>query len=102
MELSPEERKLVQPYLDMKIREGKGWVVGFLVGLVVSGGAFVVWVADLWPKGGPYMLLVVLAGAVLIEQSLDHRDQVRMARILQKYHDVVKRYEQAEEYEESG
>jgi hypothetical protein len=33
---------------------------------------------------------------------VDHRDQVRMARILQKYDAVIKQYEQAEDFEQSG
>lgn len=102
MELTPEERKLVQPYLEMKAEEGKGWIMGLVVGLVVALAGLVVWIGGWWQHGGPYLLLVILAAAVVVEQSLDHRDQVRMARLFQKYHELVKRYEQAEEYEESG
>jgi hypothetical protein len=105
MELSPKEQKLVRPYLEMNIRqdgEGKGWVIGVIAGIVIAAVAIIIAALRVWPDMGLYLLLAIVIGLVLIEQSVDHRDQVRMARVLQKYNSVVKQYEQAEDFEQSG
>jgi len=105
MELSPKEQKLVRPYLEMNIRqdgEGKAWVIGVIVGIVIAAVAIIFAALRVWPDMGLYFLLGIVIGLVLIEQSVDHRDQLRMARILQKYNSVVKQYEQAEDFEQAG
>lgn len=105
MELTPKEQKLVRPYLDMKVRqdgEGKGWVIGLLAGIVICAATIILAATGVWPHMGVYFLLFIVIGLVIIEQSMNHRDQVRMARILQKYHAVIRQYEQAEEFEQSG
>ncbi len=105
MELTPQERKLVRPYLELKVRhseEGKGWIVGVIIGLVLCVGAIALALTGVLQNMGVYLLLFIVVGLVLIEQSVDHRDHVRMARILQKYDALVKQYEQAEDFEQSG
>jgi hypothetical protein len=105
MELTPKEQKLVRPYLEIKVRqdgEGKGWVIGVVVGVVISAAAIILIASGVWRDMNLYFLLFIVIGLVLIEQSVDHRDQVRMARILQKYDAVIKQYEQAEDFEQSG
>ena len=105
MELTPKEQKLVRPYLAMKVRqdgESRGWVIGVIVGIVIAASAVILAATGVWPSMGLYLLLFIVIGLVLIEQSVDHRDQVRMARILQKYNAVIKQYEQAEDFEQAG
>ena len=102
MDLTPEEEKLVRPYLAMKVAQGKGWIVGVVVGLVVIAASVLLWASGVWPEGGIYLFVAIVVGLVVIEQCVDHRDRVRMAKLLQKYDSVVKQYEQAEDYEQSG
>jgi len=42
MELTPQEQRLLKPYLRMAAGEGRGWLMGVAVGLAVCAGAVAV------------------------------------------------------------
>jgi len=90
MDLTPEEEALVRPYLTMKVKDGKGWLIGVAVGLIICAAAVVLRVAGVQQLSGPYLLFAIVVGLVVIEQSIDHRDQTRIARVLQKYDAALK------------
>lgn len=99
MDLTPQEEKLVRPYLTMKVG-GIGWVIGLVIGLLILAAGIIIWVSGIW-EGGPYFLLVLVVGMVIIEQAWNFRDKVRLARVLQKYDATVRRLRYPEEEEET-
>ncbi len=96
MDLTPAERKFVRPYLRANARAGKGWIVGVLLGLGVIAAAILFRLSDSGPEIGPYFLMAVVVGMVIIEMSIDHRSKMKMARILQKYEAAVREAQEPE------
>ncbi|MCK4283361.1 MAG: hypothetical protein KAX44_03505 [Candidatus Brocadiae bacterium] len=90
MNLTGEEKKLVEPYLAMSIRDGKGWICGVVAGFLICAGALLVGYLGAWPVAGHYLLLVAVVGMVVAEISLNHRDKMRMGAVLQKYDAAVR------------
>ena len=85
MELTQKERDFLRPYLAMDVSRGGGWMVGAVAGALVCAGALVAHLTGLWPEAGPYLFLALVVGMVVIEVSLNRRDKLFVARILQKY-----------------
>jgi hypothetical protein len=84
MELTAEERRMVQPYLSMRVTGGKGWLVGIVLGLLICVAAFCLRLSGIWPEARVAFLPVLVTGMVVIEMSIDHRQKTRLAGILQK------------------
>jgi len=101
MELTPEEKRLVAPYLLMRTSGGRGWLAGIVAGVAVCAAAVAIVAVGSWPEAGPYCPLVFVIGLVIAEQALARRDRRRMARILQKYDAAVQRFMYPEEAEET-
>ncbi|NLW50563.1 MAG: hypothetical protein GXY85_06920 [Candidatus Brocadiaceae bacterium] len=101
MELTPQEQRLLKPYLRMAAGEGRGWLMGVAVGLAVCAGAVAVVALGRWPEAAPYCPLAFVVGLVIIEQALDRRDRRRMASILQKYDTALQSLLYPEEAEET-
>ena len=90
MELTPKERDFLRPYLTMKLSEGKGWAVGVALGVLICAGAVFVWFSGSWPGIRPYFFLTFVIGMVVTEISLNRREKIILARILQKYDAAVR------------
>lgn len=102
MDFTPEQREFVKPYLTMKVRDGKGWILGVIVGLLICAAALVTGFLRLWAGAGQYLLLALVIGMVLIEISLNRRDKSRLAAIVQKYDAALRDLQQPEGEEETG
>ena len=96
MDFTQEEQKLLRPYLRMKVKDGRGWLVGVAVGVLICAATIVVSLTGVWRQPGPYFLFAIVVGLVVIEQSIDHRDQTRLARVLQKYDAALKERQEAQ------
>ncbi|MHC5033557.1 MAG: hypothetical protein ACYTFZ_00770 [Planctomycetota bacterium] len=101
MDFTPAEQRFLQPYLAMQVADGKGWIIGVALGVLVCAAAVLLRVSGVWPGIGPYVLLIVVAGLIVIEQSVNRRDKVRLARILQKYDTLARRPQHPDEEEET-
>ena len=89
MELTPQERKVLRPYLEMRDTDGRGWVVGTALGAAICAGALVLTLVAAWQDVRTVFLFAFVCGMVVIELSLDHRKKKLMARVLQKYERAV-------------
>ena len=101
MDFTPEEKKLLDPYLLMRTGGARGWLAGVVAGAAVCAAAVAIVALDVWPEAGPYCPLVFVIGLVIAEQALARRDRRHMARILQKYDAAVQRFMYPEEAEET-
>ncbi|MHC4789281.1 MAG: hypothetical protein ACYS8K_08795 [Planctomycetota bacterium] len=101
MDLTAEEEKFLEPYLAAEVSDGKGWVIGVAVGALACAAAVFLRFTHAWPAFDPYFLLVVVVGLVIVEQSVNRRDKVRLARILQKYDSALRRLRYPGEQEET-
>lgn len=101
MDFTPEEQRLLRPYLLMKTRAGGGWLVALAAGLLVCAAAVAIVLLGTWPDAGPYCPLIFVIGLVIAEQALGRRDRRRMAHILQEYDAAVQRFAYPEEAEET-
>jgi len=89
MELTPQERRLVRPYLEMRNTQGKGWAVGLAAGAALCAGALALVLVAAWEDVRTIFLFGFVLGMVVIELSLDQRRKKLMARVLQKYERAV-------------
>jgi hypothetical protein len=101
MDFTPEEKKLLEPYLAMRTSGTRAWLAAVVVGLAVCAAAVAIIALPIRPEAGPYCPLVFVIGLVIVEQALARRDRRRMARILQKYDSAVQRFMYPEEAEET-
>lgn len=101
MDLTPDEKKMLAPYLLMKTGGRSAWQAGIVLGVAVCAAAVAIVAFDCWPEAGPYTPLAFVVGLVILEQALARRDRRRMARILQKYDAAVQRFMYPEEAEET-
>jgi len=84
MDLTRDESELLESYLKMDV-QGRGWIVGAVVGAVMCGGALLIAFLGFWDVPKLHLLLVLVVGMLLTERSLSHRDKTQIARILQEY-----------------
>jgi hypothetical protein len=102
MQFTPEEERLLKPYMAMKTDGIGAWPAGIVAGVAVCAAAVAVVALDIWREAGPYCPLAFVVGLVILEQALDRRDRRRMARILQKYDAAVQSFMYPEEAEETA
>ncbi len=100
MELTREERELLESYLKMNA-DYRGWIVGAVVGAAICAGALVAAFLRLLNVQPVYLLLALIVGMVVVELALTRRDNTCLAGILQKYDTEVRRLKYPEEDEET-
>ena len=81
MELTPQERALVESYLESKPRPDKLWVGALALGAVVFLGSLV---AMLCTDGGASLLAFALVGMLVMAHALDMRRHALLVSIVQK------------------
>jgi len=81
MELTPQERALVESYLESKPRPDKLWLGALVLGAVVFLGSMV---AMLCTETGASLLPYALVGMLVMAQALDMRRRALLVSILQK------------------
>jgi len=86
MDLTDDEKKLVQPYLDMKATDGRGWRAVLAMGAAICLVALAARLFGPWPEARMLFLPAVVVGMLIIEAALDRRRRAKLARVLQKYH----------------
>ena len=86
MDLTDDEKKLVDPYLAMRATDGRGWRVVLAVGAAVCLAALAARLFGPWPQARMLFLPAVVVGMLIVEGALDRRRRTKLARILQKYH----------------
>jgi len=96
MDLTDDEKKLVQPYLDMKATNGRGWRPVLAVGAAVCLAALAARLFGPWSQARMLFVPTVVVGLLIIEGALDRRRPAKLARILQKY-DAALEPDEAEE-----
>ncbi len=101
MHFTPKERKLIEAYVSLASRAGRGWVAGMVIGALICAAAVVAGVAGLWAEARCYLPLAFVAGMIVIEQSVNRRDRVRLARIIRKYASQPQRPVYPEDEEET-
>ena len=93
MDLTPEEKDLVRPYLLAGPRKHVAWVL-LAVGLVLCVGSAALRLTDCWP-------VVFVAGLILVEQAWAMRERARLARIIRKYDAMAQRLRCPDEGDEA-
>ena len=88
MELSEQDRRFVDGYLQIPAGKSGLWKIGLAVGALLAAGAAVYVIVS-----GATMLAVLLLvlGLVVIEVSIEHHRKRRLARILQEYEAELER-----------
>lgn len=81
MELTPQERALVESYLESKPRPDKLWVGALALGAVVFLASLV---GMLSTEAGASLLPYALVGMLVMAQALDMRRRTLLVSILQK------------------
>jgi len=85
MEFDPQERAVIQAYLQLSGKAGRRWLVVLALGAVVCLVALLMLV--LAPHARlSFVLLALVAGLVIMARALDERNRAILARIMQKYH----------------
>jgi len=85
MELTTEEKRIADGYLAVTATETRGWLVGVVLGAAICAAGAVILALQGWDGAGGFLLPIFFVGMATIEVSLNHRDKLRFARILQKY-----------------
>ncbi len=89
MDLTPEEKDFVRPYLLGRPRRWLVWAEA-VAGLVLCIGSAALRWTDYW-------LVAFVIGLVLLEQAWATRDRARLARVLRKYDAMAERLRYPEE-----
>jgi hypothetical protein len=101
MHFTPRERKLIEAQVSLASRAGRGWAAGVAVGALICAASVVAGAAGLWAEARCYLLLAFVTGMIVIEQSVNRRDRVRLARIIRKYASQPQRPDYPEDEEET-
>ncbi len=97
MELTPEERALVESYLHTSSERNRKWLFVLAVGAVICLCALLLLALATASVQRPVSLLALVLGLVVIARALDGRKRTILARIIQKYDRAIRSDEGAQE-----
>jgi len=89
MDLTPDEREFLRPYLSRK-GAGKGWAVAAGMGLLICVAALIVRITGIVPGADIAFVPVFVVGMLVIEAALASRHRQKLSRILRKLDDAAR------------